>query len=99
MTFNICSELITDVENSIARAYDASLSPTEDEETRKHLVFILPGLKEPNTLIKPVRMALLAIQGRKSNRCWYEKPFGITLILILSSVIAAGIVYVLKWNK
>lgn len=68
MLINTRSELTTDVENSIAKAYDASLSPKEEEKTRDHLAFILPRLKEPNILIEPVRMALLTIQGRTAKK-------------------------------
>lgn len=92
---NSRSELTIDIEASIAKAYDSKLPSCEQKAIREHLSFILPKLKEPNTLIEPIKQALAAIDSRKS---WYEKPLGVLAISIVGAIIASGIIFKLGWN-
>lgn len=90
------SELTVDIEESIASAYNPSLTYKERKQVQTHLTYILPKLKEPNSLIDPVKGALTQIT---QHRPWHEKPIGILLIAIVGAVISAGIVFILGWNK
>lgn len=94
---NTKSELTVDVEASIAMAYDTALSAKEQEQIRQHLSFILPKLKEPNTLIEPVRAALLAMQNRTAQKPLYARVGAIVWVLV-SGLIIAGITKLLGWN-
>lgn len=92
---NTRSELTVDIEASISKAYASKLLSHEQKEVREHLSFILPKLKEPNTLIEPIKQALTAIDSRKS---WFEKPLGILVISIVGTIIAAGVIFKFGWN-
>lgn len=94
---NTKSTLTVDVEASIAKAYDTALTAKEQEQVRQHLSFILPQLKEPNTLIEPVRGALLAIQTRPAPKSRYAGA-GMIAWTLVSGLIIAGIAKFFGWN-
>lgn len=89
------SELTVDIDESITKAYNSTLPSSEQKLVHEHLVFILPKLTEPNTLIEPIRSALSAMDSRKQ---WHEKPIGILAIGIIVAVIAAAIIFKFGWN-
>lgn len=95
MPINTRSELTVDIEASIAKAYISELPSRELKEIRDHLSFILPKLKDPNSLIEPIKQALSAMDSRKK---WFEKPLGILLIGIIVTIISGGIIFKLGWN-
>ncbi len=78
-------------------AYDAELPKKTQDEVRRHLSFILPQLKEPNTLIEPVKAALFAMQSRQAPRPWYTgvKAF---LWFLISGLTLMGLGKLLGWN-
>ncbi len=76
-------------------AYDSELSVRDKKAVREHLSFILPKLKEPNSLIDPVKQALSVMNSRKA---WYETPLGIIVISVVGAIIAGGIIFKLGWN-
>lgn len=88
---NETSDRTVDVEASIAKAYDTGLPAQEQESVRRHLTFILPKLKEPNTLIAPVQAALMAIQSRPVAKQWHEH----TAAKVIGGVLAALVIAVL----
>ena len=90
------SDLTVDIEESIARAHNPSLPYKEREQVRAHLSYILTKLREPNSLIDPVKGALSQIA---QHRPWYEKPLGLLLVAVVGAVVSAGIVFMLGWNK
>lgn len=90
------SELTVDIEHSIARAHCLNLSRKERGQIEKHLSFVLPKLKEPNSLISPVKEALSALA---SSRQWSERPLGLLVVSIAAAVAAAGIISFLGWSK
>lgn len=72
------SELTVDVERSIASAYNLDISSKEMREVKGHLTYILPKLREPNTLIQPIKDALAFIHTQEvksqSWKDWLGKP-------------------------
>lgn len=92
------SELTVDVEASIAKAYDAALPLTEQEKVRRHLTYILPKLRKPNTLIAPIQAALVTMQGRPAAKQWYEHAVAKTIGGICTALVIAGLTYFLGWN-
>jgi hypothetical protein len=92
------SELTVDVEASIAKAYDTALPTQEQESVRRHLAFILPKSKEPNTLIAPVQAALMAIQSRPVVKQWHEHAVAKVIGGVLLALVIAGLTKLLGWN-
>jgi hypothetical protein len=92
------SELTVDVETSIAKAYDTALPTQEQESVRRHLTFILPKLKEPNTLIAPVQAALMAIQSRPVVKQWHEHTAAKVIGGVLLALFIAGLTKLLGLN-
>ena len=92
------SELTVDVEASIAKAYDTALPAQEQESVRRHLAFILPKLKEPNTFIAPVQAALMAIQRRPVIKQWHEQTAAKVIGGVLLALVIAGLTKLLGWN-
>lgn len=81
------SELTVDVERSIARAYDLNLSSKELSEVKGHLAHILPKLRDPNTLIQPIKDALAFIHTQEAKKQswkdWLGKPVLVALVTAL----------------
>lgn len=86
------SELTVDIQNSIAKAYDLSLSKREIAEVKAHLAYILPKLGDPNALNQPVKDAIAFIHQQESKnqswKDWLAKPI---LIATITAVITAPI--------
>ena len=86
------SELTVDIEHSIARAYDLNLLSKEMSEVKGHLAYILPKLREPNTLIQPIKDALAFIHAqeakKQSLKDWLGKP---VLVALVTALITAPI--------
>ncbi|MEB0137994.1 MULTISPECIES: hypothetical protein [unclassified Undibacterium] len=92
------SELIVDIDNSIRKAYDSSLSTAEQKALRVHLAFVLTRLTEPNTQIEPAKTAIIVLENRMSKALpWFQRPFGILILAILGGVLIAGIVKEIGW--
>lgn len=92
------SELIVDIDNSIRKAYDLSISTVEQRAIREHLAFALTKLHEPNTQIEPVKTAIIILENRLSRVLpWYQRPLGVLVLAITGSVLAAGIAKKLGW--
>jgi hypothetical protein len=92
------SELIVDIDNSIRKAYDSSLSKLEQKAIREHLAFALTKLHEPNTQIEPAKAAITVLENRMSKTLpWFQRPGGVLLLAIIGSVLAAGIAKKLGW--
>jgi hypothetical protein len=92
------SELTVDVEASINKAYDAGLPVAEQLKVRRHLARILTKLREPNSLIEPIKAALATMSARELKKLpWFQRPFGVLFLAILGSVIAAGIAKYFGW--
>lgn len=92
------SELTVDVEASISKAYDVSLPTKEQELVRSHLAYMLPKLREPNSLIVPVQNALVAMQGRGSGKKIHEHLVVRIIGSLVFALVVAGIVKLLGWN-
>lgn len=92
------SELTVDVEASIAKAYDTALPANEQEAVRQHLVYILPKLREPNTLIVPIQAALLVLQSRAPAKRWQDHSVIKVVGGILLALVIAGLTKLLGWN-
>ena len=92
------SELEDDIRASIAKAYDTALPAHEQESVRRHLAFILPKLKEPNTYIAPVQAALMAIQSRPVVKQWHEHAAARVIGGVLLALVIAGLTKLLGWN-
>jgi hypothetical protein len=92
------SELTVDVEASINKAYDSNLSVAEQKAVREHLIYILAKLREPNTTIEPIKAALVVLDSRfRAAPPWFQRPFGVVVLAVIGSVIAAGIAKKLGW--
>lgn len=92
------SELIVDVDVSINKAYDSSLTAAEQKAVREHLAYILPKLREPNTQIEPIKAALGVLDARVGKPLpWFQRPVGVVVLAVIGSVIAAGIAKKLDW--
>jgi hypothetical protein len=83
---------------SIAKAYDTALPAQEQEAVRRHLAFILPKLKEPNTLIAPVQAALMAVQSRPVVKQLHEHAVARVIGAVLLALVIAGLTKLLGWN-
>lgn len=92
------SLLTVDVEASISKAYDASLPAKVQEQICAHLAYILRKLKEPNSLIEPVRAALVVMQGRALKKQWHDNPVVRSVGAILLALLIAGLTKLLGWN-
>jgi len=92
------SELTTDVEASIAKAYDTALPAKGQEAVRKHLAYILPKLREPNTLIAAIQAALVALQGRVPAKSWHDHSAAKVIGGIVLALLIAGLTKLLGWN-
>lgn len=86
------SELTVDIERSIASAYQLNLSSKELSEVKGHLAHILPKLREPNTLIQPIREALAFVHTQEAKnqslKDWLGKP---VLVAIATALITAPV--------
>ena len=92
------SELVVDIDNSIRKAYDSSLSKTEQKAIREHLAFALTKMHEPNTQIEPAKAAIMILENRRSEALpWFQRPVGVLILAIIGSVLAAGIAKKLGW--
>jgi hypothetical protein len=92
------STLIVDVDASISRAYDSSLSVAEQKAVREHLAYVLPKLREPHTQIEPIKAALVTLDTRLAASVpWYQRPVGIVVLAVIGSVIASGVAKELGW--
>ncbi|MCI1003286.1 hypothetical protein [Herbaspirillum sp. C7C8] len=90
--------MTVDVNASISKAYDSSLSDEEQQFVREHLSYILAKLREPHAQIEPIKAALLALDARIVQRLpWFQRPIGIIMLAVIGSVIAAGLAKQLGW--
>jgi hypothetical protein len=92
------SELTVDVEASIAKAYDTALSAKEQEAVRQHLAYMLPKLRDPNTLIAPIQAALVALQSRVPAKQWHDHLMAKVIGGIVFALVIAGLTKLLGLN-
>lgn len=92
---DVRSEETVDIDASIHKAHNASLSRAEQEAVRQHLVFILSKIREPHSQIKPIKEALTAIEARVQP--WYMRPTGMVLLAVIATVIGGRILKYFGW--
>ena len=86
------SELTSDVERSIQRAYDLSLSSNDMNEVKGHLAYMLAKLREPNTLVQPVKDALAFVHTQEmKNQSWREWLVKPVLVALVTALITAPV--------
>lgn len=94
-----------DIENAIKNNTIESL----DKETLEEYLKVVPPVFNNSGLIDQARYyreRLLAARDRRgkiivstsSEKRWYEKPFGIVLLLVIAGLIVAWCVYNFGWN-
>ena len=88
------SELIVDINQSIAEAYNTSLSQKKRDQVKAHLACILPKLSEPNTLIAPIKDALHFISHQEAKtlswKDWLVKP---VLVALVTAILTAPVAF------
>lgn len=100
MPINPKSHASIDVQASIDRADDTSLSPSDRELTRQHLAYMLTQLKEPSTFIEPTRAALRAMNQRPPDTpSWLRRHIETITIGVIIGVIVGLILYKTHWNS